>query len=401
MTKHSTRLAAALAVMVAPALATAETVRVGVVMTYSGGGAQFAQQIERAMELYLEQEGRAKLGEHEIELIKRDARNPGGDAAKTAVQELIVREDVDLLTGFVYSPNIIASAPLIDQGKVPTLVLNAATAWIPSLSPYIARVSMTMWQTGYPMGGYAFEKLECDTAAVGYTDYPPGKDALEAFRLGFEQAGGELIDAIPMGGPAEVPDFTPFMQRVKDAAPDCFFVFVPSGNHVAAVFKTYADLGMRDAGIRLIGPGDLTQDTELQGMGEDAVGAVTLGQYQADLDVGNNRAFVAAWHEAYGEDSTPDFMAAAGWDGMAAIVDAIVQQNGQIDPDRTMEIWAGWTHEGPRGTVMIDPETRDIVQDMKVNEIYAEDGRLKMRTIDVIPQVKDPCKEQKVGRCAE
>lgn len=401
MTKHSTGLATALALMVAPALATAETVKVGVVMTYSGGGAQFAQQIERAMDLYMELEGRAKLGEHEIELIKRDAKTPGGDVAKTAVQELIVREDVDLLTGFVYSPNIIASAPLIDQAKVPALVLNAATAWIPSLSPYIARVSMTMWQTGFPMGGYAVAKLGCATAAVGYTDYPPGKDALEAFRMGFEQAGGELVDEIPMGGPAEVPDFTPFMQRVKDAAPDCFFVFVPSGNHVAAVFKTYADLGMREAGVRLIGPGDLTQDTELQAMGEEAVGVVTLGQYQADLDVGNNREFVAAWQEAYGEDSTPDFMAAAGWDGMAAIVDAIVQQDGRIDPDRTMEIWAGWTHEGPRGTVMIDPETRDIVQDMKVNEIYAENGRLRMRAIDVIPQVKDPCKEQKVGRCAE
>jgi branched-chain amino acid transport system substrate-binding protein len=386
---------------VAPGLATAETVKIGVVMTYSGGGAQFAQQIERAMELYLEQEGRAKLGEHQIELIKRDARNPGGDAAKTAVQELIVREDVDLLTGFVYSPNIIASAPLVEQAKVPTLVLNAATAWIPSLSPYIARVSMTMWQTGYPMGAYAVEELGCETAAVGYTDYPPGKDSLAAFQMGLEQAGGDLVDAIPMGGPAEVPDFTPFMQRVKDAAPDCFFVFVPSGNHVAAVFKTYTDLGMRDAGVRLIGPGDLTQDTELQGLGEDAVGVVTLGQYQADLEVGTNPEFVAAWHEAYGEDSTPDFMAAAGYDGMAAIVDAIVQQDGQIDPDRTMEIWSGWTHEGPRGTVMIDPETRDIVQDMKVNEVYAEDGRLKMRTIDVIPQVKDPCKEQKVGRCAE
>ncbi|MGH6905418.1 MAG: ABC transporter substrate-binding protein, partial [Geminicoccaceae bacterium] len=168
-----------------------------------------------------------------------------------------------------------------------------------------------------------------------------------------------------------------------------------------AVFKTYTDLGMRDAGVRLIGPGDLTQDTELQGLGEDAVGVVTLGQYQADLEVGTNPEFVAAWHEAYGEDSTPDFMAAAGYDGMAAIVDAIVEQDGRIDPDRTMAIWSGWTHEGPRGTVMIDPETRDIVQDMKVNEVYAEDGRLKMRTIDVIPQVKDPCKEQKVGRCAE
>jgi branched-chain amino acid transport system substrate-binding protein len=387
--------------LAATAPAAAATVKVGVVMTYSGGGAQFAQQIERAMNLYLQREGNAKLGEHRIELVKRDAKNPGGDAAKAAVQELIVREDVDLLTGFIFSPNIIASAPLIDQAKVPTLVLNAATAWIPSLSPYIARVSMTMWQTGYPMGSYAAEKLGCATAAVGYTDYPPGKDALAAFQLGFEQAGGRLVDAIPMGGPAEVPDFTPFMQRVKDAAPDCFFVFVPSGNHVAAVFKTYTDLGMRAAGVRLIGPGDLTQDTELQGLGQDAVGVVTLGQYQADLDVGSNPEFVAAWREAYGEDSTPDFMAAAGYDGMAAIVDAVVEQDGAIDHDRTMEIWAGWTHDGPRGRVTIDPETRDIVQDMRVNEVYAEDGRLRMRTIDVIPQVKDPCKEQKVGRCAE
>ena len=396
----STWLAAAL-VAIAPGLAAAETVKVGVVLTFSGGGAQLAQQIERGMDLYMAREGNAKLGEHEIEFIKRDAKNPGGDVARTAVQELIVREQVDLLTGFIYSPNIIASAPLIEQGKVPTLIMNAATAWIPSLSPHLARVSMTMWQTGYPMGRYAAEKLGCETAAVGYTDYPPGKDSLAAFQMGFEQAGGQVVDAIPMGGPAEVPDFTPFMQRVRDAAPDCFYVFVPAGNHAGAVFKTYADLGMRDAGVRLIGPGDITQDTELQGLGDVAIGVVTLGQYQADLDVGTNPEFVAAWHEAYGEDSTPDFMAAAAYDGMAAIVDAIVEQDGQIDPERTLAIWSGWTHEGPRGTVMIDPTTRDIVQDMRVNEVYAEDGRLRMRTIDVIPQVKDPCKEQKVGRCAE
>jgi branched-chain amino acid transport system substrate-binding protein len=379
----------------------AATVKVGVVLTYSGTGAQLAQQIERGMELYLAREGAAKLGDHEIELIKRDDKNPGGDAAKVAVQELIVREGVDLLTGFIYSPNIIASAPLIEQAKVPTLIMNAATAWIPSLSPYLARVSMSMWQTGFPMGRYAAEKLGCRTAAVGYTDYPPGKDSLAAFQMGFEQAGGQVVDAIPMGGPAEVPDFTPFMQRVKDARPDCFYVFVPAGNHAAAVFKTYAALGMKDAGVRLIGPGDITQDTELQGLGDVAIGVVTLGQYQADLDVGTNPEFVEAWHAAYGPDSTPDFMAAAGYDGMAAIVDAIVQQDGAIDPDRTMAIWAGWTHEGPRGTVTIDPQTRDIVQDMRVNEVYAADGRLKMRTLDVIPQVKDPCKEYKVGRCAE
>jgi branched-chain amino acid transport system substrate-binding protein len=401
MIQGSMKVVAALALAAAPSLAMAATVKVGVVLTYSGTGAQLAQQIERGMELYLAREGAAKLGDHEIELIKRDDKNPGGDAAKVAVQELIVREGVDLLTGFIYSPNIIASAPLIEQAKVPTLIMNAATAWIPSLSPYLARVSMSMWQTGFPMGRYAAEKLGCRTAAVGYTDYPPGKDSLAAFQMGFEQAGGQVVDAIPMGGPAEVPDFTPFMQRVKDARPDCFYVFVPAGNHAAAVFKTYAALGMKDAGVRLIGPGDITQDTELQGLGDVAIGVVTLGQYQADLDVGTNPEFVEAWHAAYGPDSTPDFMAAAGYDGMAAIVDAIVQQDGAIDPDRTMAIWAGWTHEGPRGTVTIDPQTRDIVQDMRVNEVYAADGRLKMRTLDVIPQVKDPCKEYKVGRCAE
>jgi branched-chain amino acid transport system substrate-binding protein len=386
--------------LAASAPAAADTVKVGVVLPYSGGSADLGQQIQRGMDLYMALEGKAKLGDNQIEFIKRDSKGPGGDVAKTAVQELIVREKINLLTGFVYSPNIIASAPLIQQAKMPTLVLNAATAWIPSLSPEIARVSMSMWQTSYPMGQYAAKTLGCKTAAVGYTDYPPGKDALEAFQKGFESAGGRVVDTIPMGGPAQVPDFTPFMQRVKDARPDCFYVFVPAGNHAAAVFKTYADLGMHQAGVRLIGPGDITQDTQLQALGDAAIGVVTLGQYQADLDNPANKRFVAAWKEAYGADSTPDFMAAAGYDGMAAIVDAVVAQNGKIDPARTMQIWEGWTFDGPRGKVMIDPKTRDIVQDMKVSEIYAEGGRLHMRTLEVIPQVKDPCKELKVGRCA-
>ena len=387
--------------LAASASAAADPVKVGVVLTFSGNGAELGQQIERGMELYLAEEGKAKLGDQQLELIKRDSKGPGGDVAKTAVQELIVREKVDLLTGFVYSPNIIASAPLIQQGKVPTLILNAATAWIPSLSPYLARVSMTMWQTSYPMAQYAFQKLGCKTAAVGYTDYPPGKDALEAFKTGFEQAGGQVVDAIPMGSPAQVPDFTPFLQRVKDAKPDCLYVFVPAGNHASALFKTYAELGMKDAGIRLIGPGDIVQDTKLQGLGDVAVGVITLGQYQADLDNPANQKFVAAWKQAYGADSTPDFMAAAGYDGMAAIVDAVVKQNGQIDPERTMQIWKGWTFDGPRGQVMIDPKTRDIVQDMKVDEVYAQDGRLHTRTLEVIPQVKDPCKELEIGRCGQ
>ena len=274
--------------MAMPAIA--KEVKIGVVLTYSGGAAQFGEQIDRGMNLFLKIHPDA-FGGHTVKLIKRDSKRPGGDIAKNAVQELITREQVDMLAGFVFSPNAMASAPLATKGKVPMIVMNAGTAWIPSLSPYIARVSFTMWHSGYPMGKYAVEKLGCKTASAGYTDYPPGKDSRNAFKTGLEEVGGTLLEAIPMGGPREVPDFTPFFQRVKDQKPDCFYVFVPAGNHATAVVKTYAALGMKAAGIRLIGPGDLTQDTKLQGMGDAAVGLITVHHYAADYDASvRNRA---------------------------------------------------------------------------------------------------------------
>jgi branched-chain amino acid transport system substrate-binding protein len=378
----------------------AATVKVGVVMTYSGGGAEFAQQIDRGMRLYMQQHA-TDLGDHTIALIKRDAKQPGGATAKTAVQELITRDRVDLLAGFIYSPNAIASAPLVTQGKVPMVIMNAGTAWIPNLSPYIARVSFSMWQSGYPMGIYAKETLGCNTAAAGYTDYPPGKDSLAAFQTGYEQAGGKLIDAIPMGGPREVPDFTPFFQRVKDAKPDCLYVFVPAGNHATAVVKTFADLGMAAAGIRLIGPGDITQDTKLQSMGDAAVGMITMHHYAADYDTPTNKAFVAAWKAAYGADSTPDFMGVAGWDGMAAIFHIVKTLDGKITAEGAMDALRGWTFDSPRGPIMIDPATRDIVQDEHVHQVVKEGDRLMIKVIGTMPQVKDPCKALRIGRCGQ
>ncbi len=389
---------AAVAAMLAPAAALAKTVKVGVVLTFSGGAAQFGDLIEKGMKLYMKEHPDA-FGDNTVDLINRDSKNPGGAVAKTMVQELITREGVQMLAGFVFSPNAMASAPLATQAKVPMIIMNAGTAWITNLSPYIARMSFTMWQTGYPMGTYAHDKMGCKTAAVGYTDYPPGKDSLAAFKMGFEKAGGKLVDAVPMGGPREVPDFTPFLQRVKDAKPDCFYVFVPSGNHAAAVVKTYGDLGMADASIKLIGPGDLTPDTQLQGMGNAATGLTIMHHYSADYDTPANNAFVKAWKAAYGADSTPDFMAVAGWDGMAAIAHAIKVQNGDVTAEGTMKALEGWKFDSPRGPIMIDPNTRDIVQDEHVEKIVSEGGRLKVKVIDTIPQVKDPCKELKVGKC--
>ncbi len=392
------RLLAAASLGAAATLAGAQTVKIGVVLPYSGVGAEFAQQVDRGMQVFMKLNPDA-FGGYKIELVKRDSKNPSGAEAKTAVQELITQEKVDILTGFIYSPDAIASAPLVTEAKKPMVIMNAGTAWITNLSPMISRVSFSMWHSGYAMGEAAAKTLKAKTAVVGYTDFPPGKDSLDAFKRGFEADGGKVIDTIPMGGPGQVPDFTPFFQRAKDKKPDVFFVFVPSGDHAVAVMKTYNALGMRQAGIRLIGPGDLTPDYKLQGMGDEAVGLITIHHYNADLDNPLNKRFVATWKKDYGATAAPDFMAVQGYDGMAAIAHVVTALKGKVDPDAAMQALKGWKFNSPRGPIMIDPQTRDIVMNEYLSEVVKSGGHLVQKNIGTINAVKDMCKELKEGKC--
>jgi branched-chain amino acid transport system substrate-binding protein len=329
-------LAGALALTTGLAQAQAQEVKVGVVLPFTGIGAEFAQQIDRGMQQYLKLNP-DQVKPYKFTFIKRDAKNPAGADAKNAVQELITQDKVDVLAGWVYSPNAIASAPLITAGKKLGVIMNAGTAHITQMSGNYVRTAFTMWQSGYTLGEVAAKQLKAKTAVVGYTDFPPGKDELNAFKRAFEANGGKVLDAIPMGGAGAVPDFTPFFQRAKDLKPDVFFVFVPAGDHAAAVVKTYGALGMRAAGIKLIGPGDITQDTKLQGMGDAAVGLITMHHYNADLDNPENKRFVASWKKDYGAESTPDFMAVGGYDGMALINHVVHQLKGKIDGDKAIE----------------------------------------------------------------
>ncbi len=394
-------LAASAALAMSAALANAQEVKVGVNLPYTGIGAEFAQLVDRGMETYLNLNA-DKVKPYKIKLIKRDVKNPGGADAKVQVQELLTQENVDILAGWIYSPNAIASAPIVTAGKKLAVIMNAGTAHITNMSPYYVRTSFSMWHSGYPMGEAAAKQLKAKTAVVGYTDFPPGKDELAAFKRAFEANGGKVIDEIPMGGPAQVPDFTPFFQRAKDKKPDVFFVFIPAGDHAAAVVKTYGALGMREAGIKLIGPGDITQDTKLQAMGDAAIGLITMHHYNADLDNAENKRFVAAWKKAYGADTTPDFMAVGGYDGMALITHVVQQLKGKVgDADKALEAAKGFKFNSPRGPISIDPATRDIVMNEYLSEVVkGKDGKLHQKAIGKIENVKDPCKEQKVGPCA-
>jgi branched-chain amino acid transport system substrate-binding protein len=391
--------AAALALAVG-GIAQAETVKIGVVLSFSGANADLGHQIDKAFDLYVKLHAN-DIAPHKVELVKRDEGPPTGAQAKTVATELITNDKVKILTGFVFSPSAIALAPVVTQAKVPMIISNAGTAWITNLSPYIARLSFSMWHPAYPMGAYAYDKVGCKTAAVAYTDFPPGKDSTEAFTKGFEQAGGKVTLSIPLGSPVQVPDFTPFFQRIKDAHPDCMYVFIPSGAHATGVMKAYGELGMRKAGVKLVGPMDLVPDNKLQDMGDAAIGTVVMSHYAVDLDNPENKAFLAAWHKEYGADSYPDFMSAAGWDTMHAIFDSIKKLNGKVtDGAAVIDSMKGWKANGPRGSVTIDADTRDIVQDEHAMEVIRKpDGKLGVKIVGTTKQVKDECKAQKIGRC--
>ena len=393
-------LAASAALAVSACLAQAQEVKVGLVAPFTGVGAELGQQIDRGVEMFFKLNPDATKP-YTVKLIKRDDKDPSGANSKLAVQELLTQDNVDALAGWIYSPNAIASAPVVTAGKKLAVLMNAGTAHITKMSPFFVRTSFSMWHTGFAMGEAAVKQLHAKTAVIGYTDFPPGKDSLNAFKRSFEANGGKVIDEIPMGGAGAVPDMTPFFQRAKDKKPDVMFVFVPAGDHSLAVVKTYGALGMKAAGIKLIGPGDITQDIKLQAMGDAAVGLITMHHYNADLDNPENKKFVEAWKKNYGPDSTPDFVAVGAYDGMAAIAHAIVATKGKMDGDAAVKSLEGWKYNSPRGPIMVDPATRDIIMNEYLVEVVkGSDGKLHMKKIGEIDNVKDACKAEKIGPCA-
>jgi branched-chain amino acid transport system substrate-binding protein len=382
--------AVAAAALAGPAAALAANVKVGIILSYSGAEAANGQQLDRGIELYRKLHPTVPGG-HTIELLKRDDGGPNAAVAKRLAQELITRDKVDIISGILYSNNAFAIMELSEEAKFPVLIMNAGTASITQKSPYVARISFTMWQSAYPLGKYAFEKMGIKTAAIAYANYAPGKDSTTAFAESFTAAGGKIVADVPFPFP-NIPDFTPFLQRVKDAKPDALYVFIPAGKWATGVMKSYNELGMAQAGIKLIGPGDITQDTELGNMGDVPVGVITTHHYSAAGDRPANKKFVEEWKKAYGADSTPDFLGVQGYDGMAALYHVVEKTNGKITGDSFLNAIRGWTYDSPRGPMMVDADTRDIVNNIYLRRVEKRGSGLANVELDTIPMVKDPFK---------
>ncbi len=377
---------AALGLGLAAGAAAQEVLKVGLILPMTGPFASTGRQIEAAAKLYMQEKGDTVAGK-KIQLIVKDDTGVA-DVTKRLAQELIVNEKAGVLAGFGLTPLALATAPLSTQAKVPQVVMAAATATITEASPYIVRTSFTLPQATEPMANWAAQNGMKKVVTL-VSDYGPGIDAEKAFTGAFTKAGGQVENLrVPLANP----DFSPFLQKVADAKPDALFVFVPSG--VGAQFmKQFVERGLDKSGVKLIGPGDVTDDDILNGMGDVALGAITTHHYSAAHDSPENKAFVAGFKKA-GNGMRPNFMAVGGYDGMHLIYEGLKKTNGQ-GGEALVSAMKGLSWTSPRGPVSIDPQTRDIVQNVYVRKVERVGGELYNVEFATIPNVKDPVKAAK------
>ena len=379
---------AALAALAAPAAAQT-VVKIGVINSNSGFLAQPGDEMEKGMALYVKEHEKDLPPGVKVELLRRDdAAAP--ETGKRVAQELITRDRVQMLVGVVSSPVAAAIAPLTAEAKIPFIITNAAGVAIPRISPYLVRVSFTQWHTVYPLGKWTAQQgWKKGYSAV--SDFIPGHDAEAAFVKSFTDAGGQMLGTVRF--PTSNPDFAPFVQRIKDAKPDVAFLWVPAGQQATAMLKAVKDLGLREAGIKIVATQDLVPDEELPNMGDTAVGVISAGNYSSTAVRPANQAFMAAWNREYPK-AIPDYLSVGGWDGMAAAFDVIKQTKGKFTADEAMKILTNWKKDdSPRGPIMIDPATRDIIQDIYIRRAEMKDGKLVNTEFDTIKAVKDPWKE--------
>ena len=369
----------------ASVMAQDNTFKIGLILPMTGQQASTGRQIEAAVRLYMAQNGSTVAGK-KIELIVKDDTSVP-DVTKRLAQELVVNDKVNVLAGFGITPSALATAPIATQSKTPQVVMAAATSSITQASPYIVRTSFTLPQAAVALADWA-PKNGIKKVVTLVSDYGPGIDAEKYFKERLTFNGGQVTEALRV--PLRNPDFAPFLQKVRDLKPDALFVFVPSGAG-AAVMKQFLERGMDKAGIRLIGTGDVTDDDQLNDMGDGALGVVTSHHYSTAHPSALNKKFVEAFGSA-NKGMRPNFMAVGGYDGMRVIYEALKITKGNGGGDALLAAMKGQIFESPRGPMFIDAQTRDVVQNIYLRKVERKDGQLYNVEFDVIKDVKDPGK---------
>ncbi len=379
-------LAAALAAAF-PAYAQ-KTVKIGIILPYSSAPfADGAKQMDDAIKLYVKQHGETVAGK-KLEFVRKDTGGIAPDVAKRLAQELVVRDKVDILAGFLLTPNAMSAGDVSAEAKKFMVVMNAATSIITTKSPYMARTSLTTPQLNESLGTWAVKKAGIKRVYTMVSDYGPGHDAEQAFTAAFKAAGGEVIGSVRF--PPNNPDFAAFVQRAKDQNPEAIYMWLPGGAQPAALGKALAERGIDAGKTKLLGQLELADEPARKAMGDVAVGIITAAHYDPNHQSKVNREYVKAYNELAGRN--PNFFATGGYDGMHLIYEALKKTKGKTDGESLIAAAKGMKWESPRGPVAIDPETRDIIQTVYIQRVEKVGGDLKNVEIDKVENVKDPVK---------
>ncbi|MDK1377329.1 MULTISPECIES: ABC transporter substrate-binding protein [unclassified Sinorhizobium] len=378
---------AALAALAMSGAAEADTIKIGVIGPFSGPFALQGKNFKAGIDAYMALNG-SKVGDDDVEVIYRDVPQADPAQSKALAQELVVKEGVQYLAGFYFTPDAMAVTPLLEQGNVPLVVMNAATSAIVTKSPLVVRTSFTLWQTSTPIAKVAKDAGVSKIISV-VSDYGPGVDAENAFKKAYEAAGGEIVEAVRI--PLATNDFSPIMQRVKDSGAQGVFAFLPSGPTTLGFVKAYNENGLKDAGIKLFAPGDLTQESDLPALGEAALGLQTTFHYAVSHDSPENKTFVEAAGKAIGNPAELSFPAVGAYDGMHVIYKMIEATGGEQDAQKAVDAVKGLSWTSPRGPVSIDPESRHIIQNIYLREVAkTADGSYYNKEIQTFEKQGDP-----------
>lgn len=365
----------------------ADVVKVGVIGPFSGPFAIQGKNFKAGIDAYMAEHGN-KIGDDTVEVVYRDVPQADPAQSKALAQELVVKEGVQYLAGFYFTPDAMAVTPILKQGNVPMVVMNAATSAIVTKSPYVVRTSFTTWQTSTPIAKVAIDKGVKKVITV-VSDYGPGVDAENAFKAAFTDAGGEVVEAIRM--PLATNDFSPIMQRIKDSGAQGVFAFLPSGPTTLGFMKAYVDNGLKNGGVQLFAPGDLTQESDLPALGETALGVLTTFHYAISHDSPENKKFVEEAGKAIGNPAELSFPSVGAYDGMHVIYKMIEATGGKKDAEKAVEAVKGMEWVSPRGPVSIDPESRHLTQNIYLREVAkAEDGSYYNKEIQTFEKQGDP-----------
>jgi branched-chain amino acid transport system substrate-binding protein len=360
------------------------TVKIGLINVLSGQFADAGIQLDNGIKTYMRQHGDTVAGK-KIELIRRDVGGPSPDVAKRHAQELVVRDGVDMLAGFLLTPNALAAADVSAQAKKFMVVMNAATSMVITKSPYMIRTSTTLPQIMDTFGKWAAKNgiKQCYTMV---TDYGPGHDSEAAFANAFKGAGGQIVGSVRF--PVANPDFSAFIQRAKDLNPECIYIFVPGGAQPAALGKAFAERGVDPK--RILASGEVTAEQALANMGDASIGIVSAWHYDYKGASPRNAEFVKVFNEMHKRN--PDFFSIGGYDGMHAIYETLKKTGGKTDGESMINAAKGLAWESPRGPMSIDPESRDVVQTVYIRRVQKVGGELVNVPFDKIENVKDPTK---------